>query len=54
MAVYHHCTHSNKDLSKHIEIFKKIAGAVRGHIKPKSKAKAKAKPKAEPSPTAAA
>eukprot|EP00435_Cladocopium_sp_Y103_P003101 s5036_g1.t1 len=46
---------SNKELSKHLEIFKKIAGAVRGHIKPKSKAKAKAKPKASPaSPTATA
>ena len=48
-----HRTHSNKDLGKQLEIFKKIAGAVKGHIKPKSKAKAK--PKASPvSPTATA
>ena len=45
-----------KDLLTKMDSYKKIAGAVRGHIKPKAKAKSKAKantkPPAKAAPTA--
>ena len=37
-----------KELGTALDMFKKIAIAVRGHIKPKAKAKAKAKANASP------